>query len=323
VKRSDNINDDLLVKYLLDTVTPVEKGAVEKWLNEREENRRYYQHFQTIWQESRQLAVKSTVDENEAWKRFQQRVGAGNAATKVVPLASRTNTIFPFLKIAAVVLVLLGAGGLWLLLHNNKTVITADTQVASQVLPDGSAITLNKGSRLTYANVNNTREVSLKGEAFFDVAKDENKPFVIKANDVTIRVLGTSFNVKTQNGATSIIVESGAIEVSKGGKVLQLKKNERTTIREGQSSFEKQTDNDELYNYYRTKSFVCNNTPLWKLVSLMNEVYGVDIVIENEAKRNLAINTTFPTSSLDENLEIISLTYDIQVTRSGSRILLK
>jgi len=78
-----------------------------------------------------------------------------------------------------------------------------------------------------------------------------------------------------------------------------------------------------LYSYYRTQTFVCNNTPLWKLVEILNEAYGVNIVIANNAKRDLQINSTFTNSSLDSTLKVIGLTYEIAVEKQGSQIILK
>ncbi|RFS19703.1 DUF4974 domain-containing protein [Chitinophaga silvatica] len=317
------MNDDLLVKYLLNTTTSAENTQVEAWLREKDENRRYYEHFQLIWKESRQLAATSTVDENEAWKRFQKRVGADDNTAKIIPITpAKQNGFAPLLRIAAIIVVLLGAGTLWLLLRDQKTVISASQLAVNSTLPDGSSITLNKDSKLTYASAKNVREVALTGEAFFDVAKDVNKPFIIKVNDITIKVLGTSFNVKNHNNTTSVIVESGAVEVSRGNEVLQLKQNERAII-DARQSIQKQSSTDELYNYYRTQSFVCNNTPLWQLVELMNEVYGTNIIIADSTKRDIEINSTFSTKSLDETLRVIGLTYQIEVTKTNSQILLK
>jgi ferric-dicitrate binding protein FerR (iron transport regulator) len=142
-------------------------------------------------------------------------------------------------------------------------------------------------------------------------------------NDVTIRVLGTSFNVKTTKGNTAVIVESGAVEVTKGKEVIQLKQHERAVIGTAQKELQKESSEDELYNYYRTNLIVCNKTPLWKLVELFNEVYGVNIVIGDSSKREVPITTTFSVTSLEDNLKIIAETCQLQVTKTDSEILLK
>jgi ferric-dicitrate binding protein FerR (iron transport regulator) len=80
---------------------------------------------------------------------------------------------------------------------------------------------------------------------------------------------------------------------------------------------------DKLYNYYRSKEFVCDDTPLWKLVEVLNEAYGVNIVIENKELRGLRLNTTFNNESLDTILDIVSQTFGITYTKEADRIILK
>lgn len=324
-KQSEHINDDLLVKYLLDITSPAEKAAVAAWLTEKEDHQRYFEHFRLIWTESKKLAAVSTVNENEAWTRFQQRVGTNEHTTRIVQLDTGINWK-PILRIAAIFIVLLGAAGFWYLSNKHATpmIVSSGEQIKLETLPDGSQVTLNKQSTIEYAAIfKKERQVKLDGEAFFNVAQDPGKPFILKVNDVTVKVLGTSFNVKSVNGKTEVIVESGAVEVTKNNNSVQLRQHEKAVITPDQTAPSKQNNTDELYNYYRTKTFVCNNTPLWKLVEILNEAYGVDIVIGDNKKRDLQINSTFTNSSLDSTLQVIGLTYEINVEKSGSQIILK
>ncbi|PSL47782.1 FecR family protein [Chitinophaga niastensis] len=324
-KQTDHINDDLLVKYLLGITTAEEQATVAQWMAEDKEHQRYFEHFQLIWDESKKLAAVTTVNENDAWSRFQQRVGTNENTTRIIKL----DTGFSYrnlLRIAAILVVLLGAAGIWYMTQQRspELIVRSEDQVKRETLPDGSTVTLNKQSTITYAAAfKNTRNVKLQGEAFFNVAQDPGKPFVIKVNDVTVRVLGTSFNIKSINGKTEVIVETGAVEVTKNNKSVQLKQHERATVSDDQVSPQKQNDDDELYNYYRTQTFVCNKTPLWKLVNILNEAYGVNIVIANNSKRNIAITSTFTNGSLDSTLQVIGLTYEIAVEKNGAQIILK
>lgn len=321
---STHINDDLLVKHLLDLTTPSEKAAVTTWLAEKAEHQRYFEHFRLIWEESRKLAGVSTVNENDAWSRFQQRVGANENTTRIVKMDTGFSWR-PILRIAAVLLIMIGAAGAWYIsrYRNAPLIVSSGEQIKQDVLPDGSQVTLNKQSSITYAGNSKQRSVKLEGEAFFNVAQDPGKPFVIKVNDVTVTVLGTSFNVKSTRGKTEVIVETGAVEVTKNNNSVQLKQHEKAVVTEQQEAPSKQSNTDELYSYYRTQTFVCNNTPLWKLVEILNEAYGVNIVISNKDKRDLQINSTFTNSSLDSTLKVIGLTYEIAVEKQGSQIILK
>lgn len=319
-----NINDDLLVKYLLGEATPEENLLVQHWVEASAENHRHFEHFRIIWEESRKLAAVSTVREDEAWQRFRQRVSARpETEARVIKM----QPTFPWLRVAAVVAVLLAAGGLWFLLAGNQSrelTLAAGDTVRNDTLPDGSIVTLNKHAVVSYpATFKGTREVKLEGEAFFDIAANPEKPFIITANDVTIRVVGTSFNVKSSPGKTEVIVETGAVEVSKDKHTLQVRLNEKVVVTGEKAELVKQTNTDDLYSYYRTKSFNCNETPLWKLVATLSEAYNTDIVIGNEQLRNLPLTTTFTDSSLDEILNVISKTFNISIEKNGKQIILK
>ena len=85
----------------------------------------------------------------------------------------------------------------------------------------------------------------------------------------------------------------------------------------------KQQVTDELYNYYRTKEFVCNNTPLWRLADVLGEAYGVHIIITDERLRSLPLTTVFKNESLDNILLVISETFNIKVEREGNTIYFK
>ncbi|HVI48842.1 MAG TPA: FecR domain-containing protein [Chitinophaga sp.] len=326
-KRIDHINDDLLVKYLLGITDESEKAGVEEWLAENKEHQRYLDHFRLIWEESRKLAAVTTVNEDDAWKRFQQRVGADVQTSGARIIKPGISTWRRDLRIAATLIVLFGAGCFWYISQLGQTAkhtIYSQAEVKLDTLPDGSFVTLNKQSSITYpVSFERERRVQLKGEAFFNIAQDPGKPFVIRVNDVTVKVLGTSFNIKSVNGSTEVIVESGAVEVTKKSNSVKLQQYEKAVVTENEDAPVKQRNTDELYNYYRTQTFVCNNTPLWKLVDILNEAYGVDIVIANNSKRDMPISVTFANSSLDSTLKIIGLTFDISIEKNGSQITLK
>jgi ferric-dicitrate binding protein FerR (iron transport regulator) len=80
---------------------------------------------------------------------------------------------------------------------------------------------------------------------------------------------------------------------------------------------------DQLYKYYRTKEFVCDETPLWKLVDVINEAYNSHIVIGSPALRDMTLTTTFNNESLEQVLNVISITFNIKIIREGDAIILQ
>jgi ferric-dicitrate binding protein FerR (iron transport regulator) len=314
--------DDLLIKYLLGEATAAEKKEVETWLAAAAENQAYFAQFRTVWERSRTLAATEEVDVNAAWQLFQKRIHA--PAKTATPLF-----LSGWRRIAALVLLAAGLSLITYIGLKDKPVpvLTAQTgnTVMKDTLPDGSVITLNKNSSLTYPErfIKDTRTVALKGEAFFRITPNKTRPFIITVNDVRIKVVGTSFNVRSENGLTEVIVATGMVQVQKGNKEVALRPNEKVVVRRQDSVITKEEETAQLYQYYESREFVCDNTPLWKLVAVLNKAYGANIVIGRPELRNLPLTTTFPNESLDRILQIISLTFNIEVEKTGTSTILK
>ena len=320
-----HITADLLVKYLLGEATGEERQLVEEWISADAANKKQYEDFKTIWEESKKLAAVSTVDEDAAWARFKNRVKNGGGR----PAAVRKIAPLNWIKIAALFILVAGAGLLgYQMFTENKVEELAVVSKASPVvdtLPDGSVVTLNKNSSLNYPSKFKGKErmIALKGEAFFNVTPNKEKPFIINVNDVQIKVVGTSFKKKKKNGVTEVIVETGVVQVTRNNKMVELRPAEKLKVAAVDSVLVKEKVEDKLYNYYRSKEFVCDDTPLWKLVEVLNEAYGANIIIENKELRSLRLNTTFNNESLDTILDVVSQTFGITITKEADRIILK
>ncbi|MEO8413822.1 MAG: FecR family protein [Ginsengibacter sp.] len=324
-EKSRHITDDLLVKYLLGETTPDENGGVAQWLADEAANRKYYDDFSLIWEESKQFAASSTVDEEASWQKMRSRIHTiTTEKTKKKSIRS-----FYWLQVAAMLVIMAGAGVLAYYIFINREIKTmvarSLNKVVTDTLPDRSIITLNKNSAVYYPEKfkGKTRVVNLKGEAFFSITPDRAKPFIIHVNDITVKVVGTSFNIKSTNGNTEVIVETGIVQVIKNNKEIDLHPGERTFVKKEDSALVKENETGTLYDYYRTKEFECDNTPLWKLIEVLNQAYDANIIIERKELRNLPITTTFNNESLDNILEVIRQTFNISVTKTGNQTILK
>ena len=330
------MNDELLTKYLLGETSPEENTLIIQWLEKSEENKKKFAQFQLIWETSKHLAIESTVDAQEAWQRFKQRRVSQETQEAVIrPISSVRSSNYNWLQAAAVfLLVSFGAWATYYLLNRQNqqsyALITLKTgrEVRTDTLPDGSVITLNRNSQISYPDAfsGNLREINLQqGEAFFNVTPDKFRPFVVKVNEVTVRVVGTSFNIKARPEATEVIVETGKVQVSKKEKTLALTPREMVVVRTSENRLIKEKTPDQLYAYYRSATFKADNTPLWRLVEVMNEFYGARITLERKELRHLPITSTFNfrNQSLADNLQIISLTHGLKVSKQGNQIILK
>lgn len=313
-----------MVKYLLNEATTAESEVVNNWISEDAANKEYYNQLKTIWNSSKKLAAASNVDENIAWQTFQHRI----ATAPLTEIILKPNG-FGWMKIAAAIALLVSIGVVTYFSVSKKNTpeiafVKTVGNILTDTLTDGSVITLNKNSSISYPRRFNgkTRPVTLTGEAFFSVAPDTKKPFVITVNNVQVTVVGTSFNINSKTWNTEVIVETGIVTVTKGENTITLTAGEKLQIPADNSIGTKQPVNDKLYNYYRSKEFVCGDTPLWKLVQVLNEAYGTNISIGRKELNNYKLNTTFNNESLDKILEIIHLTFDIEVVKQNGQIIL-
>lgn len=334
----NDMNDEWLVSYLLGEADAGKREEVEAWIGENDANRRYFEQFRLIWEAGRALATQVAVDEQAAWQRFRQR-------TYLAPPKGRLSGLGKYaqwigggrsmdeyarrLRVAASILLVAGLGVVAYFLAGRTGTQTIEfaslDTTAIRELSDGSVVTLNRQAVVRYEQHfrGDHRKVELQGEAFFQVAPDPDKPFVVEVNDLTVTVLGTSFNIASTPDQVEVIVESGSVKVQKDDLEIVLHPNESVTVRSEDTVLHKKKHTDQLYNYYRSGEFVCDNTPLWKLVEALNEAFGVDIVIQNEALRNLPLTTTFYNEPLENILGVISETFSIDVEHQQDRILLK
>lgn len=312
----------MLVNYLLGELPDEQSTEVVEWLAQDPANATYFSQFKTIWEKSLELAAVSTVDENKAWSSFKERIhNGGTRPAPVVPLVKR----FYFKAIAAAAILIIAIGLFWWNQPAPEKTLASGMAVLNEKLADGSEITLNKQSSLHYPTVfkGKTRSVELKGEAFFKITPDKAKPFIIDVKDIQVTVVGTSFNVREDSSFVEVLVETGIVKVSRDGKDVTLQAGEKIKMPFAGNLPEKETVKDKLHNYYRTKEFVCDDTPLWKLVQVLNEAYKTHIVFGREELKELRMNTTFYNESLDQVLNVISLTFNITVRKENNRIILE
>jgi ferric-dicitrate binding protein FerR (iron transport regulator) len=313
----------MLVKFLLNEATEPEREAVSLWLEADVQNRLYFQEFERIWKESRTLTAQSTVDVNAAWNRFRSRVQVNSRRND-----ARVRRMKWYRPVAAAAILLIALAGGWWWLNRDTTVralaFQTLTKPMSDTLPDGSVVSLNSRSTLHYPSrfEKKQRKVKLKGEGFFAVKPDQKRPFQIETGDVVITVLGTSFNVKESSGAVEVVVETGRVMVEKDGRQVILNAGERIVV-DSSADWNQQKDEqkDKLYQYYRTNSFVCDGTPLWRLAQVLEEAYAVRIEFARSSIRELRWDVTIENESLDQVLKLIQDTFDIKVRREGDRVI--
>jgi len=184
------------------------------------------------------------------------------------------------------------------------------------ILSDGTIVWLNSGSYLLYPQVfsGKKREVFLKGEAYFDVARIESQPFIVQTSDIKVEVLGTAFNVMAYNEDTNIeaVVIEGSVKVSDSGTHLLGKKS--TILLPGQMASYSKNSKDINTSYVNMEQFVswkdgyffCKEISLEKLTQKLSRYYNTRVTIENQVLKNMTFSGKLENrKSLEETLKII------------------
>lgn len=178
-------------------------------------------------------------------------------------------------------------------------------------LPDGSLIYLNAGSVLRYADSYNkqNREVSLMGEAFFEVAADKARPFVVQSQNLKTYVLGTSFNVRAfgddQNFYVALI--TGSVRVDHGSSSSLLKPGEKirfNTLTE--ESTVSPIDKKDYWGLWRKEVLAFNGQRFAEVVKMMEKWYGVQIRVHNKALLNRRFTGEFKDLPINKVLDMLS-----------------
>lgn len=318
------MNDDLLISYLLKEVSADQVKEVEEWRQQSATNELRFKRFEMIWDTSKKLDLETPIEANASLARLKGKIKDKKIIeTPTIKLSPK----YTWLKAVAALLLISGIASFFIGQQSieNLQAVTGE-MVKVDTLSDGSVVTLNKKSKLEYPSRfgGKQRQVVLaKGEAFFDVTPNKEKPFIITSGTTTIRVVGTTFNVKLKNGDVEVIVESGKVQVIKGEKSIFLEPGEKILVSKTMNNLAKVKTPDLLYNYYRTKMFVADDTPLWRMVEALNEAYDSNIEIKNRAIRDLPLNTTFNDESLEDILQVISRTFKITVEKKQDRIILR
>ena len=192
------------------------------------------------------------------------------------------------------------------------------------VLPDGSKVVLNAESQLTYhLPFGNSRDVELKGEAFFDVLRDVSSPFTVHTDDVTTRVLGTSFNIRAypDENEKSIAVVSGKVEVAdEFGNQAELNPDSKGQfIPSKRKLIIEPFVSDEVVGW-KDGILSFSNTPMVKVIKQLERTYGVNFIIPSDQLLKGDYTGTYDNASLEKVLEGLSYNLDFKYERTKNEI---
>lgn len=252
-----------------------------------------------------------TFDEDEGHQGYQE------LSTRIKK-NHRKKTLTNFSKIAAIFL-LIFVSVLWVTLQitsiaskQNMNVLRVPAgQRAQIILQDGTEVWLNAQSTLKYPAYfyGKNRKVEITGEAYFNVAKDKKRPFIVEAGQVMMEVLGTQFNVYCYSGADyfQTNLEEGSLKVyttNDKNKEIILKPNEQVIIRENEM-FLSETENPD-HTLWKEGIYAFNNAPLINILEQLQLYYDVKIIVKDPEIFNVRYTGKFrQRDGIDEILRIL------------------
>ena len=295
-----SMKNELLAKYILGEANTKEGQRVEQWLEESEDHQREFRQLK------RRIELGS--------KRYKYGVFDPRQAIQKVKFPAKRHYL-RILPVAASIIVLISSV-LWFWNKSSlqETVLlsrTGETKIF--YLPDSSRVILTGDSRLTYnAQFGKTnRELSLRGEAFFRVKRDTSKPFIVETSLIQVEVLGTSFQVIAEKLQAEVFVEKGRVKITTQDKKQESVLETGMSVKYGKKDGELMISTKEDKGEIQILKF--DNAPLSEVIETLNEYYSCHVTLPANYA-TLRITVVFKEVSLEEAIEIINRTLDIQLT---------
>jgi transmembrane sensor len=315
--------ESLAAKYLTGSATSDEVAILEEWVKTDKEKRRLFFEIRKSWM------IVSTAgqvyEKTRAWENITRETGIHEEKEIVRPLHSGIS-YKKVLKIAASVLLLIA--GIYSVIYftqlQEKTLVVVNEPKELE-LHEGTVINVNKHSKLSYPVRfrGDERRVSLEGEAFFDVARDLHKPFIVQAQDVEIIVLGTSFFIRAIKDApeVEVMVNSGKVAIiAPDSRQLALDAGRKGVYNREENQLIEDEIVDPNYLSWKTRLIIFDNTRLAEVFEVLENTYGVQFRIMDEGLQSCRLTATFNNKPLEDILTIINETFEIRFTRSDGII---
>ena len=323
-------NTNRVIKYLEGKLSKEETGDLVKWVQESEANARFYAETKDIWEASIVNANKVANTSTE-WKKFQLQVK--HVSTNVGSQLKRSLRIWQ--SVAAILIVMLTVAGVFVGLNvynqgydDNLVVqtIVPSGEKSQIVLPDGTKVWVNSASVLSYNTGygKQNRDVTIEGEAFFDVAHNAEMPFKVLTKDCEVKVLGTKFNVRSydSNDQTETALLEGKVEVT-------LLNGKQVDLNPGQLAVANNVKNELKVIQKSVRNSICwkdnvlkfDNTPLPEVIEKLNYWYGINIHLSNAQQfEEERFTFTVKTESLSELLSIMKLAQPMEYKIKGEDV---
>ena len=319
-KTDKNTIEELLPRYCEGLATEEERLQVETWMDESEENRRMAKQIHALYLATDTVHIMTKVDTEKALTKVKSRM-TGNRQRKTTwwEWAQRAAAVL-FIPLL-VTLMVQHWGGSEQELAQMMEVKTNPGMMTSLTLPDGTLVFLNSESTLSYPSRfdSDTRNVTLQGEAYFEVAKNPEKKFIVSTSHQSqIEVLGTHFNVEVYEkedriAATLVEGKIGFIYSSdNGSKKVLMDPGQKLVYDTRDSKVQLYATSGESEIAWKEGKIIFRNTPLEEGLRMLEKRYNVEFIIKNDRLKGDSFTGTFTNQRLERILEYFQLSSQIR-----------
>jgi len=310
---TSGMNEEIIIKFLQGQCSPEEEDLFLRWLQESSENKKFFYEQKALLNYRKVKHFGTDEQLNQAIAKFHSNVR--NAESRI-----KRQFYLRFARYAAVVLFLLSVpailyiGGYLSPSSKLITVSIAQTDSSRFIsLSDGSRVWLNSNSSITYPESfsREERNVELKGEGYFEVSHDSLHPFIVETHNIKVKVLGTSFNVRSyssEKNTEATLVEGKVVIQNKQGNNLAMLAPGQMAEYDKANQFLaiKAVDTDE-YTAWRRGLVVFTNATLDDITGKLSELYQIHFTIKGARREGTSYNFSFRKGqSLEKILEMLS-----------------
>jgi transmembrane sensor len=320
--------DIKLLHYLLgEGCSEEERAEVERWITRNKKNRAYFEQVKKLWEEKRFIESLKAIDVDRIRKGLQEKIDQSNLMKDDLPVFHGTGRWLGRVAAVAAILLLSSTGLFMLKIRPGNSIqqVSSITNTTEVLLTDGTVIVLNKGSILRYPEKLNRRkrEVTLSGEAFFDVASRKNVPFIVHTGNAVVRVVGTSFNIKEDEGQVVLSVISGEVlfyRLGREDQAIGLMPGQTAVYHSATGAIDRSTFTSPNFLFWKTATLTFSDEPVEKVFQELEEYYHTIIVIADNEILQDRVTTSCEGQQLQQILEELSFLHDLYYSRINDTI---
>ncbi len=335
--RIKKMSKRLIVRFLTGNCSEAEKQQMEQWLAFSAQNKQEFERMQQIYSKAGIPEEQKEFETEKALLNVQHRIQLAEQFTQKRILRKKSFAYYSRIAAAVAIFMLAGFASIFIFRSLSKTELIALSTKHGQKqmveLPDGTKVYLNSESDLSYNTEfgNDTREVTFSGEAFFEVTRNADKPFIVKTKHIGVEVLGTTFNFRAfaDKGDYQLDLKTGKVlfysmdpETGETMEQIILNPGEKGTYTTSSNSILKQKSINANYLSWHTGILEFVNCPLDEVVSAIETAYNVDIEIDPLLASN-KLTARFQNQKLESIFETLQTIFNCKIEKEGDTIRIK